>query len=92
MDRFLSEKKAVVTGGTRGIGYAVALELARAGADVLICGRSQGELRSLSLVFVKKPETKPENSSDKLQTYRSGTTSSPCFNSPGRNGTKSTSW
>jgi 3-oxoacyl-[acyl-carrier protein] reductase len=40
MDQFLSNQKAVVTGGTRGIGYAVALGLMQAGADVLICGRT----------------------------------------------------
>lgn len=31
---------ALITGGTRGIGYACASELARAGATVAICGRS----------------------------------------------------
>jgi NAD(P)-dependent dehydrogenase (short-subunit alcohol dehydrogenase family) len=41
MDTFLKNQTAVVTGGTRGIGYAIALELARAGANVLICGRTE---------------------------------------------------
>lgn len=42
MDGLLKGKTALVTGGTRGIGYAVALTLGRAGADVLICGRDAG--------------------------------------------------
>jgi 3-oxoacyl-[acyl-carrier protein] reductase len=39
----LSGRKALVTGGTRGIGRGITLALARAGADVLTCHRSDGE-------------------------------------------------
>jgi 3-oxoacyl-[acyl-carrier protein] reductase len=39
----LSGRKALVTGGTRGIGRGITLALARAGADVLACYRDAGE-------------------------------------------------
>ncbi|WP_430790414.1 SDR family NAD(P)-dependent oxidoreductase [Actinoplanes sp. G11-F43] len=39
----VSGKKVLVTGGSRGIGRAVVLGLARAGADVITCSRSENE-------------------------------------------------
>ncbi len=44
MDLGLKNKVAVVTGGTLGIGLATAKVLAREGAQVVVCGRSQGKL------------------------------------------------
>jgi NAD(P)-dependent dehydrogenase (short-subunit alcohol dehydrogenase family) len=41
MDRFLENKTAIITGGTRGIGYSIAEALLDAGASVALCGRSQ---------------------------------------------------
>ncbi|HJU90400.1 MAG TPA: SDR family NAD(P)-dependent oxidoreductase [Gemmatimonadaceae bacterium] len=43
-ERFLAGRHAIVTGGTRGIGAAVADELARLGADVTIMGRDEKQL------------------------------------------------
>jgi NAD(P)-dependent dehydrogenase (short-subunit alcohol dehydrogenase family) len=46
MDLGLQGKKAIVTGGSRGIGKAIALELAREGADVAIVARSKDDLET----------------------------------------------
>ena len=43
----LKGRRALVTGGTRGIGKAVALEFARQGADVVICGTNKEKLESV---------------------------------------------
>ena len=44
MDLELDGKTAIVTGGSKGIGKAIALELAREGVDVAICARSRDAL------------------------------------------------
>lgn len=49
LDRFsLDDKTAVVTGAGRGLGAAIALAFAEAGADVLIAARTQNELESVA--------------------------------------------
>lgn len=42
----LNDKTAAVTGGSKGIGYAIAEALVKAGASVFICGRDVSDLRS----------------------------------------------
>jgi 3-oxoacyl-[acyl-carrier protein] reductase len=45
---FLEHRTAVVTGGTRGIGLAIAQALADAGASVAICGRKQSDVDKIA--------------------------------------------
>src|SRR5487761_1466534 len=45
--RLLAGRVALVTGATRGIGYALSLALARAGAHIVALGRTQGALEEL---------------------------------------------
>jgi NAD(P)-dependent dehydrogenase (short-subunit alcohol dehydrogenase family) len=40
----MNNKNAIITGGTKGIGYAIAERLVSAGASVMICGRDRDEL------------------------------------------------
>ncbi len=52
-DSFLAGKKALVTGASRGIGRAVAMALARAGADVAITARTQPDLDKVATELSK---------------------------------------
>lgn len=45
MDLQLANKNAIVTGGSKGIGRAIALRLAQEGANVAICARGEAALR-----------------------------------------------
>jgi 3-oxoacyl-[acyl-carrier protein] reductase len=46
MDLGLEGKRAIVTGGTRGMGKAIAARLLSEGVDVMICGRNEVNLAS----------------------------------------------
>lgn len=49
----LSGRVAVVTGSSQGIGRAIAVELARAGADVVVHGRKLGEAAERTMQMVR---------------------------------------
>lgn len=56
MDLELAGKAAIVTGGSKGIGFETALCLMKEGADVSICARSKEGLELAALADVSVPE------------------------------------
>ncbi|HJU18395.1 MAG TPA: SDR family NAD(P)-dependent oxidoreductase [Stellaceae bacterium] len=54
MDLYLRGKKAVVTGGTRGIGRAIAELLADEGCDIAICARGRDGVEATAAELAKK--------------------------------------
>lgn len=62
MDMGLHNKTALVTGSTKGIGKAIAIELAKEGVHVLINGRNHEEVeRTVQEIKEKFPATSPQN-------------------------------
>jgi NAD(P)-dependent dehydrogenase (short-subunit alcohol dehydrogenase family) len=54
MDLKLQGKKGIVTGGSRGMGKAIARQLAREGCDVAIGARSEGPLREAAMEIAQE--------------------------------------
>lgn len=62
MDMGLTNKTALVTGSTKGIGKAIAIELAKEGVNVLVNGRNAEEAeRVVNEIKVDFPDTSPQN-------------------------------
>ena len=53
MDLQLSGKRAIVTGGSRGIGKAIARQLAEEGVEVVIAARSREQLKATAAEISK---------------------------------------
>ncbi|MCM3548854.1 SDR family oxidoreductase [Alkalihalobacillus clausii] len=67
MEMALTNKTALVTGSTRGIGKAIALELAKEGVHVLINGRNQEAVQqTVEEIKAKYPSTSPQNAAADL--------------------------
>ncbi len=59
MELGLKNRRALVSGSTAGIGYAIARELAREGAEVILNGRTQGRVdRALASLRQAVPDAK----------------------------------
>ncbi|MEK4355645.1 SDR family oxidoreductase [Paenibacillus sp. FSL M7-1455] len=67
MDMGLKNKTALVTGSTKGIGKAIAIELAREGVNVLVNGRKHEEVeRTVNELKSEFPATSPQNATADL--------------------------
>ncbi|RNB86109.1 SDR family NAD(P)-dependent oxidoreductase [Brevibacillus panacihumi] len=67
MDMGLRNKTAFVTGSTKGIGKAIAIELAREGVNVLVNGRNTEEVeRIVNELKSEFPSTSPQNAAADL--------------------------
>ena len=55
MNQTLKNRRALVTGASRGIGKAIAIELARQGAEVILVARSADALEKVRSELVQGP-------------------------------------
>ncbi|HEY6301549.1 MAG TPA: SDR family NAD(P)-dependent oxidoreductase [Terriglobales bacterium] len=61
MNLELDGKRALVTGSTAGIGYAIAEALAREGADVIVNGRTEERVKqAIQSIWISHPQAKVE--------------------------------
>ncbi len=54
MDLKLKDKRALVTGASRGLGYAAALALAKEGCKVAINGRDEAKIKAVAVMITKE--------------------------------------
>jgi NAD(P)-dependent dehydrogenase (short-subunit alcohol dehydrogenase family) len=79
----LTGKVAMVTGSTRGLGEVTAKALAKAGADVAVCGRNRADLDRVSAAI---KDLGRNSSGFALSTMRGLTTACLCWNFPKKPG------
>lgn len=71
MDIGLHHRTALVTGSTKGIGKAIAIELAKEGVHVLINGRQEEEVeQTVQELKSRFPATSPQNATADLANIR----------------------
>jgi 3-oxoacyl-[acyl-carrier protein] reductase len=69
MDLGLQGKKAIVTGGTRGIGRAIANLLVEEGCDIGICARNAAQVEEAVAAFKAKGVTASGSALDVADGY-----------------------
>src|SRR3989344_2793412 len=63
----LKDKVVIITGGTRGLGKALALSFLKSGAEVVVCSRNEEDLKDLEGEIIgKKADVTKEDELQKL--------------------------